>query len=36
MALQRKFGLSMDFELAARIAQENGSRAPFAPSREAP
>ncbi len=36
IALQRKFGLSMDFELAARIAHENGLRAPFAPGGEAP
>lgn len=36
-ALQRKFGLSTDFELAARIAHENGIlRAPFAPSGQAP
>jgi hypothetical protein len=36
IALQRNIGLSMDFELAARIAHENGLRGPFAPRGEAP
>jgi quercetin dioxygenase-like cupin family protein len=36
IALQRKFGLSMDFELAAQIARENGLHAPFAPTGQAP